>query len=118
MLVAVYGTLKKGYGNHDLLSRSDAEYVGEGLTGSRYNMYSMGGFPSVALVDVDSPAPKTRVSVEVYNLTDIAPLDRLEGYPAFYNRTEIPVRVEGKYIMCWIYHIDRPTGALVEGGCW
>lgn len=43
VLVAVYGSLRKGMGNHGLLERNDAQLLStERVTG--WNMYSLGDF--------------------------------------------------------------------------
>ncbi|MFW3388493.1 UNVERIFIED_CONTAM: gamma-glutamylcyclotransferase family protein, partial [Kocuria sp. CPCC 205274] len=48
------------------------------------------------------------------------PYDRLEGYPHFYNRTQVPVTLEnGDTLTAWIYHIDEDRAREVtNGGDW
>ena len=73
--VAVYGTLRKGGGNHHILYGIpfDTDTI------SGYEMYSLGGFPYV----IKSEDPESKITVEVYtvdNYRTAVNLDRLEGY--------------------------------------
>ena len=97
-LVAVYGSLRKGMGNHPLLERGDATFLSaERITG--WDMYSMGGFPFI------SPATEqSEIKIEVYkvNHTTMLRLDQLEGYPSFYDRKLVHT-TKG---LAWIYFIQ------------
>ena len=92
-LIAVYGSLKKGKGNHGLLS--DSRFVAHGLTEPKFNLVSLGSFPG--LVDGGN-----FVEVEVYSVTPetLSKLDRLEGHPTFYERIETDI---------YINSIEEPT---------
>lgn len=111
-LVAVYGSLKQGNGNHLLLDGS--EFKGVDGTLPEYTMYSMGGFPCV------TEGGSTSIHVEVYEVEDgvFNRLDRLEGYPSFYNRKEI----DTMYGKAWMYYIKDGSylGELniVDTGRW
>jgi gamma-glutamylcyclotransferase (GGCT)/AIG2-like uncharacterized protein YtfP len=74
--VFVYGTLKKGYGNHGLLQRCNAEFVGTASL-PNYNMRHLGGFPAIYRTAAGYPAVKG----EIYwvNADGLVALDRLEG---------------------------------------
>ena len=119
MFVSVYGTLRKGWGNHRVMEMANGELVGEGTTVENYNMYNLGGIPAVSLAHTSNETP---VKVEVYEVGIeglTGPLDGLEGYPNFYNRTLVPVDVVGVGIVdCWIYHIDREYDKVVKTGDW
>lgn len=106
--VFVYGSLKQGYGNHPLIK--DSVLLGECLTKPIYTMYSLGAFPAVVLQG------NTSITGEVYEVDDdtFARLDRLEGYPDFYDRTMIDTD-HGK---AWMYFLEREEGVEVEGGVW
>ena len=99
-LVAVYGTLKQGRGNHGLLST--AQFVGEGRTVSTHRMYSQ-GIPYVR----KAPDGYT-VQVEVYSVSTevLSSLDALEGHPDWYRRELVPVRVQGTEHEAWMYMVD------------
>jgi len=93
MKVFVYGTLKKGRGNHHLLSQS--KFLGTAETLPQYTMVSLGAFPGVIENGI------TQIQGEIYevNAEQLVRLDRLEGHPNFYRRDEIETS-EGK---AWIY---------------
>jgi gamma-glutamylcyclotransferase (GGCT)/AIG2-like uncharacterized protein YtfP len=109
VLVAVYGSLRKGMGNHGLLERNDAQLLStERVTG--WNMYSLGGFPYIEPGD-------GVITIEVYAvpITAMQPLDRLEGYPSFYNRKLITTS-KGD---AWVYYIeDYDSSTPVPNGDW
>lgn len=75
MIIAVYGTLKKGFSNHSFIQ--GAEYLGSFTTKPEYEMYSFGGFPAI------TENGKTAITCELYQVTDQNMLNnifRLEGY--------------------------------------
>ena len=100
--VFVYGTLKRGHGNHVLLRGSD--FLG----------------PSFS----KSPGT-TRVIGELYNVDELTlnHLDMLEGHPTWYKREQINVDYisnegEMESTKAWLYFNEEiPTGAtIVETG--
>ena len=111
-LVAVYGSLREGFGNHRVLGNSKLKST-ERLTGG-FTMLHLGGFPGVVL-EGDSD-----ITVEVYEVTDehtFQDLDMLEGYPSFYDRT----RVETTAGMAWLYFLpckDEWTNTYIPSGDW
>ena len=99
-LVAVYGTLKQGYGNHRLLV--EQEFIGCGTTVESYSMKCF-GVPMVFDTDDNRVGP---IAVEVYSVTKdqlTGPLDRLEGHPTFYCRKKINIRIGNETHKCWLY---------------
>lgn len=109
ILVAVYGSLRKGFGNHNYYLR-DKELVGEARL-PYWRMYAYcDRYPAITR----SEFKEDHVSVEVYRVdaeTTYA-LDSLEGYPGFYNRTIVdtpfgpafiyymePYEVEGRHLI-------------------
>jgi gamma-glutamylcyclotransferase (GGCT)/AIG2-like uncharacterized protein YtfP len=119
--IAVYGSLRKGLQNHDLHARAKSSFVGNGETKENFNLYEVNNcyFPSVSLEHAHAGVP---VQVEVYETIGDnmkAHYDMLEGYPSFYNRTEILIRMENDdLVKAWIYHIDEEQVTLVENGDW
>ena len=118
-VVAVYGSLRKGMGNHRVLG--DAKFLCSTVTKESYAMYSLGGFPKVSLTG-EKISP---IVVELYecNPEHKMNLDRLEGYRGegqsnFYDRS--PVQTEcGQEAL--IYHIEDGYGGTnspVTSGDW
>ena len=115
--VFVYGTLKRGHGNHVLLRGSD--FLGPSLTKEIYTMYRS-GIPFVS----KSPGT-TRVIGELYNVDELTlnHLDMLEGHPTWYKREQINVDYisnegEMESTKAWLYFNEEiPAGAtIVETG--
>lgn len=116
--VLSYGTLRKGFHNHYLLYSS--QFIGEGTLLRKGTMYVTmgGGFPILSF----SPSSSHTITVEAYkvNKLTLSNLDRLEGYPNWYTRTEEEVMLKnGTIIKGWIYHQDEQEGLqVVESGDW
>jgi gamma-glutamylcyclotransferase (GGCT)/AIG2-like uncharacterized protein YtfP/predicted glutamine amidotransferase len=99
--VAVYGTLKKGHGNHRLLTSSYC--LGDGFTSDPYPLV-IDNLPYV----IDRKGKGKRVQVEVYRVdaNTLARLDSLEGHPDWYQRKQIQVQLHaGGTITAWVYMI-------------
>ncbi len=96
--VAVYGSLKQGFGNHRLLS--DSLLLGVGDTPPDYSMLSFGSYPGVI-------EGSDQIKVEVYAVDDktLNRLDNLEGHPTFYRREPTAICLEDteEVTMAWMY---------------
>lgn len=101
ILVAVYGTLKRGFGNHILLST--AVFISKGKTERKYPMVIHGsGLPFL----VNKKGIGHNVDVELYlvNKDELNQLDMLEGHPDWYKRKKAGVVTpEGDVMMPYIY---------------
>jgi gamma-glutamylaminecyclotransferase len=109
-VVAVYGTLKKGYSNYQHYLRS-SKYVGGGVTHDKYPLI-IEGLPYV----VNKKGIGHNVEVDVFKVsnTKLTDLDNLEGHPRWYKREVVPVKLKsGKIVNCWLYfndkHINKDT---------
>jgi len=107
--IAVYGSLKRQYHNHALLAQSC--FKGNDIL-EGWDMADLGAFPGVF-------KGEGSIHVEVYEVTEeeMQSLDRLEGYPTFYNRTQ----VDTEYGKAWLYYLNNPSryiDKIVEGGKW
>ena len=113
-LVAVYGTLKRGYGNHRWAERDGAEFVGEGYTDKLFAMFD-GPFPRV--IDNGSDA----IAVEVFKIPDSPTnMDMLEGHPSHFRRELVEVMVNKKKEEAWMYLYQYPTEGMthIQSGKW
>lgn len=114
-LAFVYGSLRKGLGNHHVVQSCTQQE--DGVLEHGFRMRSLGGFPAVFKV---TEVAETTIVIEVYEVhnEDVARgLDMLEGYPSFYNR-EVVTLADGR--QGWMYFIeeeqqyaDRPM--VIEG---
>jgi gamma-glutamylcyclotransferase (GGCT)/AIG2-like uncharacterized protein YtfP len=114
-LYAVYGTLRKGYGNHRLLNNEHCRLLGTTTTPASMKMVSLGGFPGVI-----PNAGTQEVVVEIYevNSADVEQrLDWLEGYPGFYQKTTIPTQW-GEANMYILSEEKYGRYSVVESGNW
>ena len=95
--VFVYGTLKRGYGNHYALET--AEFLGECEVGDGdLTMIDMGWYPGV----VQSKAVEGgKVKGEVFLVDEptLHVLDLIEGHPHFYERKKI----DTPWKKAWVY---------------
>lgn len=82
-LVFVYGTLRRNYHNHKLISK--AYFISEWVTPAQYTMISFGFYPAVIAVGT-SP-----IVGELYKINDkqLEEVDQIEGVPTFYQRDTI-----------------------------
>lgn len=108
MKVFVYGTLKKGYGNHRLLAAS--KFIDVAATYENYLLYD-GGFPyAVNQENCNEEDNTLPVLGEVYEVdrATLAALDQLEGEGDFYYRHSRPVFLRvGGLVQAFIY--EYPT---------
>jgi gamma-glutamylcyclotransferase (GGCT)/AIG2-like uncharacterized protein YtfP len=95
LIVAVYGSLKRGFYNHRLLERST--FLSDGQV-QGFEMFSLGSFPMV------TPG-RGAIAVELFEVdhATFAQLDRLEGFPNFYGRTVVTVSTAYCPVQAWLY---------------
>lgn len=122
MPVFVYGTLRPGWGNARLWAgRGDAHHDGA-ATVRGFRLVSGGPFP-FAVPDADSVATGALIYPSVAEYADVLDdLDRLEGYPRFYDRMMVVVDTPAGHVKAWIYTPARPIEYAdlppVEGNDW
>lgn len=86
--ITVYGSLLEGLGNWKWhLDNEESTKLGEHVLEDNVVMISFGGFPGL-IVD---ESVKNKIFVETYEVTDnvFKSVERLEGYPTFYNRRKV-----------------------------
>lgn len=99
----VYGTLKKGFGNHRLLEREGVLFCRPSWTLREYNFVRGAGFPYVC--DFGPEETKGFIRGELYQVKNsqvVADMDWLEGHPTFYKREEITLENNSK-VWCYLY---------------
>ena len=107
----VYGSLMKGLGNHRYLAAST--FARSARTCASFTLLDLGHFPAMIR------AGSTRVSGEVYSIDDLtlAALDRLEGHPTLYRRTEITLD-DGARVSTYLLAVHHAKYAPVVSGDW
>lgn len=123
--VFVYGTLKRNYGNNVILSRGDAEFVGEASING-YALYCLGGFP--AIKDCDDLERTVHGEVYLVNSKNtMESLDFLEGYihgaptQGMYNRIKTNVNIIGygqEECYAYLYNGQVDPDRFIEDGVW
>lgn len=112
VLVAAYGTLRKGYGNSRLVDKPDTKHIGTGITVEKYQM-TASGIPFV------NKTPDVNITVDLWEIDkerDLPSVDRLEGHPSFYKRELIDVKINDTIYKAWLYFCDKGYGNIVESG--
>lgn len=97
-LVFVYGSLKRGFYNHDVLE--GAEFLDQTISQPAYEMLDLGSFPGV----ISSEMLAYRIAGEVYRVDNetFERLDMLEGEGVLYKRELIFVVDFDEPV--WMYH--------------
>lgn len=109
--VFVYGTLMRGEPNHRFLAR--AAFVRGARTLPRFKMISLGGCPAIV------SGGGTAIEGELYDVDSetLAHLDRLEGHPRFYRRTQL-VMGGGGGGRAHAYLLEGGRGVEIASGSW
>jgi len=96
--VFVYGTLKKGNSIRGLTMFQGADFVADATTkNATFGLYDLGSFPAVGVNGDNKIAGEVwEVDKETFDM-----LDRIEGYPTFYNRVEVETSAGN----AWMYYI-------------
>ena len=143
----VYGTLKKGFGNHDRFCK-DVRHVEEAAVRGR--LYDLPfGFPALVVepenvhatgstdpvldtslqYDLQRTGGDLRGPVvygELLTFEDpeerLPKLDHLEGFDpggqSLYRRVLVPVEISARSLLAWTYAVGKPTGTHLPGGRW
>ena len=100
-MLFVYGSLKKGFDNHHLLSKHTRR-IGKAITVSKFGMFedSFGNYPYLI------PVPQMRIHGELYEIRRkelLEKLDRFEGHPDYYVRKKILVKTHRGTVRAFVY---------------
>lgn len=95
--VFVYGTLKRGYGNHRLLQGRSMYVQDDCIDG---NLFDLQYYPCAQPGD-------GVIHGEVYMVgpNTLAALDRLEGHPVYYQRRTVRTKFGGHE--AWVYFMEK-----------
>jgi len=113
MLVATYGSLKKGFHNHGFLSDSKCLGV-DSLSG--FAMYKYSSFPMVVASDDSNDT----IMVEVYEVSadTLVRLDYLEGHPEFYRRIHVDTIYGDAFMYIGTRKQIRENMLKINNGVW
>lgn len=106
MLVAVYGTLKRGGCNNQALN--GCKFLGADVS-YEISLYKGTHFP-MALLDEHSQGSV----IEVYDINQdvLSDLDYIEGYPVLYRRETITTRYGDA--LCYIFNVELENGTIIH----
>jgi gamma-glutamylcyclotransferase (GGCT)/AIG2-like uncharacterized protein YtfP len=118
--VFVYGTLKKGEGNHRVMEAAKGKFME--CASIEAKLFNLGYYPAVAI----NRTGETQGEVyQVDTEEGLRILDNLEGYPHYYNRSKVRTLhcSPGYGREVWVYHMDgehlEAIGAEeIESGEW
>ena len=126
--IFVYGTLKRGLSNNDLLAAS--HFISKAVTVQAYGFYSGPDEQSLEgpcipyLFEQPGEGEQAvKVSGEVWEVDEItlSKLDQLEGHPDWYQRIQAPVKLDsGGQISAVIYMMPGqpdPNFQVIFSGC-
>lgn len=106
-VIAVYGTLKKGFGNYFNYLTS-AKHIGRGKTTDKYPLI-VRGLPYM----INEKGVGHNVVVDVFAVSDmeLKAIDRLEQHPNWYRRERVSITMDksGKQKEAWLYFNLRET---------
>lgn len=112
--IFVYGTLMRGGHNHRVMGERARLVRARARTLARFTMLDLGSFP--AIVDRGN----TAIVGEVFELNKDAlkDVDRLEGHPTFYRRTQVAL-ADGELVETYLWQrIAEPWRSMVISGDW
>ena len=107
MLVLVYGTLKKGFKNHDLLN---GQFISNVKTKEKYSMFKYKDYDFPYVCEI----PMHHINGELYDINNLKDLDILEGYPDFYTRKIIKVIDDNNEYEAYIYILNEKIKHIGE----
>jgi gamma-glutamylaminecyclotransferase len=111
--VFVYGSLLAGEPNHRVLERPRL-LAADVRTEASYSLHDLGAYPAMV------PDGEDSIVGELYEVdaATLAALDRLEGHPRFYKRTEVAL-IDGTTAETYLLPRTQVTGRpVVRGGSW
>jgi len=100
----VYGTLRKGMGNHPFIAQHDVEVETAFVRGTMY----VNGLPYYKNAGNDM-IKGDLVTFKTEDISCLKNIDNLEGHPNVYKRIKKDVRtLDGEMVEAWVYEYQRP----------
>ena len=103
----VYGSLKKGFQNNDILS--EANYISKAKTTSKFAMYKERGKDYPYMIRDSSTGQE--IDGELYEITRKDVLDKIdifEGAPDYFKRTNLVVNTRSREVKAKTYILSTP----------
>jgi gamma-glutamylaminecyclotransferase len=110
--VFVYGTLRRGEGNHRLLEH--VKLLASVKTAPIYTLISLGGCPGLLANG------KTAITGELYEVdtSTLARLDELEGHPRLYQRSAVEIEDHPSAVAYFLPATRYASSPVIESGDW
>lgn len=109
----VYGSLKKGFENHTILS--DANYISKAKTSSKFAMYKEDNQNYPYIIKDNSIGQN--IDGELYEITRkdlLKKVDEFEGAPEYFKRADIIVKTRSKKVKAKTYILAMPKVPLYQ----
>ena len=115
--IFVYGTLKRGFHAHSLLSSAPSSFYSEIRTSKDYHLYDVGSFPGLIF---DSSIEGQGVLGELYEVPEAAfkSLDRYECVSTGLFRREIIELEDGTKCSAYIFNSNLDNSHIIDEGVW
>ncbi len=107
----VYGSLKKGFQNNDILSK--ANYISKAKTSSKFAMYKETDKDYPYIIKDNSIGQN--IDGELYEITRrdlLEKIDSFEGAPDYFKRTDLMVTTRSKKVKAKTYVLSTPRVPL------
>lgn len=106
MYLFVYGSLKKGFQNNDILSQ--ANYISKAKTSSKFAMYKEvdKDYPYIIKDNISGQS----IDGELYEILRkdlLEKIDKFEGAPDYFKRTDLEVTTRSKKVKAKTYILSR-----------
>ncbi len=131
VLIAIYGTLKKGFPAHsyikDAITFGEAEFITEGWWNTGLLLYDTGSYPALLNPLAIGVSPsydiKRDVFFEIYkmNIGVLSTLDSYEGAPYLFERKIFnlaPYKNVSVYVAGDLIYYNQNKLTLIESGCY
>jgi gamma-glutamylaminecyclotransferase len=101
-LCFVYGTLRRGHGNHAVMRQAGGAFLGNAVSVRKFPL-AIKGLPYL----LDLPGQGEPAEGEIYRVPEKGweLLDRLEGHPGFYRRRVESFVLRGPPVQAWVYFL-------------